>query len=59
MFLKKIEDKRIKTFIFDDEKKNKPLDPSIIELLSQIDIQWYILYLILYIFYDLKFLNYI
>jgi len=40
MFLKKIEDKRIKTFIFDDEKKNKPLDPFIIDLLSQIDIQW-------------------
>ncbi|ORX76849.1 hypothetical protein BCR32DRAFT_69784 [Anaeromyces robustus] len=40
MFLKKIEDKRIKSFIFEDEKKNKPLDPFIINLLSTIDVQW-------------------
>jgi len=42
MFLKKIEDKKIKSIIFDDEKKNKPLDPFIVDLLSQLDVQWYI-----------------
>jgi len=40
MFLKKIEDKKIKSIIFDDEKKNKPLDPFIVDLLSQLDVQW-------------------
>ncbi|KAG4084718.1 hypothetical protein H8356DRAFT_1743378 [Neocallimastix lanati (nom. inval.)] len=40
MFLKKIEDKKINSLIFDDEKKNKPLDPTIVDLLSKLDIQW-------------------
>jgi len=43
MFLKKIEDKKINSLIFDDEKKNKPLDPTIVDLLSKLDIQWYVL----------------
>jgi len=40
MFLKKIENKKIKSLIFDDGKKNKPLDPYIVDLLSTLDIQW-------------------